>query len=131
MGRQLDSKLLFYTDLTSDFLTTELGEYLITETGDNFLVTEKGWYELNNNTLNRVTPSFNGDIMKSIMKSIEIDSNVKIDVGTALKYQIGVYVDSAFEYVDYGTYIVKSCDYSADTKSYIIVAYDKLLYSMD
>ena len=63
-GRELDSKITF----TIDDTTTELG----------------------NENLNSVSPHYEGAILKSVMKQLDIDSNVEIPVGTELNYQFGV-----------------------------------------
>jgi len=63
-GRELDSKITY----TIDGTTTELG----------------------NEQLNSVTPHYEGAILKSVMKQLDIDSNVEIPVGTLLNYQFGV-----------------------------------------
>ena len=100
MGRQLDSKITFGS--------TVLGK----------------------NDLNAVTPSYQGAILKSVMKQLDIDSNVAIPIGTILKYEFGLKVNGEYEYINYGNYIVYSIEKQEDTKSYKIVCYDKLLYSM-
>ena len=100
MGRELDSIITF---------------------GDTVLSAEE---------LNAVTPSFQGAILKSVMKQLDIDSNVEIPVGTELNYKFGVKVNGEYEYLDFGNYIVKDVEKQEDTMSYKITCYDKLLYSM-
>lgn len=104
LGRQLDSKIIYELDGE----TIELGE----------------------ESLNSVTPRYNADILKSIMKILEIDSNVDIPIGTILNYQFGVKVGNAYEYLNYGNYIVYSSEKQEDLNSYKIICYDKMLYSM-
>ena len=87
-------------------------------------------YELGNNMLNSVTPHYEGSILKSVMKQLDIDSNVEIPLETEINYQLGVKVDNDYEYLDFGNYIVYSVEKQEDTRSYKIVAYDKMLYSM-
>lgn len=86
--------------------------------------------ELGNNDLNSVTPHYEGSILKSVMKELEIDSNVEIPVGTIISYQFGVLVDDDFEYIDFGNYIVDKVEKQEDLNSYRILCYDKMLYSM-
>ena len=86
--------------------------------------------ELGANELNSVTPSFQGSILKSVMKQLDIDSNVEIPEKTVLRYQFGVKVNGSFEYLDFGEYIVYKVEKQEDTYSYKITCYDKLLYSM-
>ena len=85
---------------------------------------------LGNEQLNAVTPSFQGGILKSVMKQLDIDSNVPIPVGTILNYQFGVKVNGEYEYLDFGNYVVKDVEKQEDTMSYKITCYDKLLFSM-
>ena len=85
---------------------------------------------LGNEKLNAVTPSFQGGLLKSIMKQLEIDSNVEIPVGTVLNYKFGVKIDGEYEYVDFGNYVVENVEKQEDTNSYLITCYDKMLYSM-
>ena len=40
--------------------------------------------------LNSITPHYEGDILKSVMKQLDIDSNVDIPVGTEVNYKFGV-----------------------------------------
>jgi len=85
---------------------------------------------LGKDDINSLTISTNGDILKSVMTQVEIDSNVNIPVGTDFNIQFGVFVDDEYEYIDYYNFIVKTSEYNADTLSYKVVAYDYMLYSM-
>lgn len=104
VGRQLDSIITYELDGVTQTLTTE--------------------------ELNSVTPTYQGAILKSVMKELDIDSNVDIPVGTILRYQFGVLVDDEYEYLDFGNYVVYSSEKQEDTRSYKIICYDKMLYSM-
>lgn len=104
LGRQLDSKITY---------TIENEEI-----------------ELGAEDLNSITPSFKGTLLKSVMKELEIDSNVEIPEGTEINYQFGLKVNGSYEYLDYGNYIVYKVEKQEDTESWIITAYDKMLYSM-
>ena len=104
LGRELDSKISF-----------EIGGQTI---------------ELGGELLNSITPHYEADILKSVMKQLDIDSNIEIPIGTEINYQFGLKVGNSYEYLDFGNYIVYSSEKQEDTKSYKIVAYDKMLYSM-
>lgn len=104
VGKQLDSKITFKVNGVAQTLTSE--------------------------DLNGVTPTFQGAILKSVMKELDIDSNVNIPIGTEVNYQFGVKLENNFEYLDYGNYIVYSSEKQEDTSSYKIICYDKMLYSM-
>lgn len=105
----------------------ELGRQLdsiISYTQDNEEV------ELGNEELNSITPHYQGTLLKSMMKELEIDSNVDIPLETEINYQLGLKIDDEYEYLDFGNYIVFSSEKQEDTHSYRIKAYDKMLYSM-
>ena len=104
LGRELDSKISF-----------EIGGETI---------------ELGGEVLNSITPHYEADILKSVMKQLDIDSNIEIPVGTEINYRFGLKVGNSYEYLDFGNYIVYSAEKQEDTRSYKIVAYDKMLYSM-
>lgn len=80
--------------------------------------------------LNGVTPTFQGAILKSVMKQLDVDSNVDIPIGTSINYKFGVLVDGTFEYLNFGNYIVYSSEKQEDLESYKLICYDKLLFSM-
>lgn len=108
-GRELDSKITY----TLNGVETELGS----------------------EELNSVTPHYEGAILKSVMKQLDIDSNVEIPKETVLNYQFGIKADedengNVYEYINYGNYIVYDVEKQEDTNSYKIVCYDKMLYSM-
>lgn len=104
LGRQQDIKITFTIDGVETILTGE--------------------------EINSATPSYEGNLLKSVMTSIELDSNVNIPVGTEIGFKYGLLVNGAYEYLNYGKYIVYSSDKKEDTLSYDILCYDKLLYSM-
>ena len=104
MGKQLDSKITY----TISGTTTELGK----------------------EELNSVTPHYKADILKSVMKQLDIDSNVDIPIGTIVNYQFGVKIGNNYEYLNYGNYIVNKSEKQEDLRSYKITCYDKMLYSM-
>ena len=94
-------------------------------------------YELNNeeivltsSEINIVNLSYDGGILKSIMKKLEIDSNVDIAKDTEINFKFGLKVNSSYEWIDYGTFIVESSEKKEDTNSYRIIAYDYMLKFM-
>lgn len=95
-------------------------------------------YTLNNKQLildgeniNSATPNYEASLLKSVMKELELDSNVRIPKDTEIKFEYSLLVNGAYEYLDYGNYIVaKEPEKQEDTLSYKITCYDKMLYSM-
>ena len=104
MGRELDSKITY----TLNGVNVELGK----------------------EQLNSITPTYQGALLKSVMKELDIDSNVYIPVGTILNYQFGVKVNGKYEYLNFGNYVVYKAEKQEDTNSYKLTCYDKMLYSM-
>ena len=94
-------------------------------------------YTLNNKQLildgeniNSITPNYEASLLKSVMKGLDLDSNVDIPLGTEIKFEYGLLVNGVYEYLNYGNYIVYSSEKQEDTLSYKITCYDKMLYSM-
>ena len=86
---------------------------------------------LTNEDINSATPNYEASLLKSVMKVLELDSNVSISKGTEIKFEYGLLVNGAYEYLNYGNYIVaKEPEKQEDTLSYKITCYDKMLYSM-
>ena len=104
MGRELDSKITY----SLNGVNVELGK----------------------EQLNSITPTYQGALLRSVMKELDIDSNVYIPEKTILNYQFGVKVNGEYEYLDFGNYIVYKAEKQEDTMSYKITCYDKLLFSM-
>jgi len=87
--------------------------------------------ELDGESLASVTPHFKGNILKSVMKQVDIVSDIDIPLETQINVQFGMKYDSgSYEYINFGNYIVYSSEKQEDTNNYKIIAYDKMLYSM-
>ena len=100
MGKELDSKIIY------------------------------GLTELGPEDLNSVSPHYEGGILKSVMKQLDIDSNVNIPLETNLEYHFGLKVSNQYEYISFGKYIVYDVEKQEDTESYKITCYDKMLKAM-
>lgn len=85
---------------------------------------------LNSEFLNSVVFSYEGNLLKSVMKTLVIDSNNFIEKGTVINLKCGILVNSAYEYIDYGNFIVTEINKKEDTNSFEIKSYDKLIYTM-
>lgn len=85
---------------------------------------------LTNEDINSATPNYEASLLKSVMKVLELDSNISIPKDTEIKFEYGLLVNDAYEYLNYGNYIVYSSEKQEDTLSYKIKCYDKMLYSM-
>jgi len=93
-------------------------------------------YTLNNETITlhdelyAVTPMFEANLLKSVMKQLDVESSVMIPYGTVINYKLGLLVGGNYEYLDYGNYIVYSNEKQEDTNTYKITCFDKMLNSM-
>ena len=85
---------------------------------------------LNNENVFSVTPNFKASLLKSAMKSLILDCNVEIPVGTRLQFKYGILVNNAYEYLNFGYYIVNKIEKKEDTRSYEITCYDKMMLAM-
>ena len=104
LGKQIDAKITYTINGTEIVLDSEF--------------------------LNSVVFSYEGNLLKSVMKSLVIDSNNFIEKGTAINLKCGILVNSAYEYIDYGNFIVTEINKKEDTNSFEIKCYDKLIYTM-
>lgn len=86
--------------------------------------------ELTSEDINSITPYYEGSLLKSVMKQLDIDSNINIPEGTEIRFKYGLLVNGEYEYLDYGNYIVYTSEKQEDTGSYSLVCYDKMLYFM-
>ena len=96
--------------------------------------------KLGNEEINSIDLHYDGNILKSVMKQLDIDSRVEIPKGTLIRYRFGVKVRDSevylidyrqdYDYAEMGYYIVDKVEKLEDTNSYKITCYDKMLYSM-
>ena len=77
-----------------------------------------------------VTPHFEGGILKSIMKQLDLELSVDIPLETVLNCQIGILVNGSYEMLNFGNYVVYKSEKQEDTNTYKLTCYDKMLYSM-
>lgn len=77
-----------------------------------------------------VTPHFEGGLLKSIMKQLDLELSVDIPLETVLNCQIGILVNGNYEMLNYGNYVVYKSEKQEDTNTYRLTCYDKMLYSM-
>lgn len=77
-----------------------------------------------------ITPHYNADLLKSVMKQLDLELSVDIPLNTIINCQIGIKVNNNYEMLNYGNYVVYNSEKQEDTGTYKITCYDKLLYSM-
>ena len=76
--------------------------------------------------INYLSLHYDGGLLTSVMKQLDIQSNSTIDAGTVLQVSFNVSGEST----GLGTYFVYSCEKQEDNNDYKIIAYDGLFYSM-
>ena len=77
-----------------------------------------------------INQSYEGSLLKSVMKTLKIDSKVLIAKGSVVNWQLGLKVGNSYEYLNMGNYIVNKVEKQEDKNSYLITCYDKMLLSM-
>ena len=77
-----------------------------------------------------ITPHYNADLLKSVMKQLDIELSVDIPLNTIINCQIGIKVNGSYEMLNYGNYVVYKSEKQEDTNTYKLTCYDKMLYSM-
>ena len=109
---------------TSDFKNqlTELGRELRGVITYNDVTLEE--------EINSITPHYEADILKSVMKQLDLELTVDIPLNTVINCQIGILVGNDYEMLNYGNYVVYNSEKQEDTNTYKITCYDKMLYSM-
>nr|DAF88309.1 MAG TPA: hypothetical protein [Siphoviridae sp. ctt8434] len=130
--RQLNA-IVSYSDPNGFYiLTTENNDNLLTE-DLNTIIVEGGVIDYDKETINSVNLLFNTSLFKTTCKSVQIECKNPISKGTNIEVRIGVYKsdENKYEYLNYGKfYISKEPVYQADSDSYLITGYDKMIESM-
>lgn len=80
--------------------------------------------------LYKVNAHYEANLLKSVMKELEIESSVEIEKDTIVNYRMGLLVNGQYEYIDYGNYIVYNVEKIEDSDKYKMTCYDKMLYFM-
>jgi len=94
----------------------------------------KGIITYNNTILEEeiysITPHYEANLLKSVMKQLDLELSVDIPLNTIINCQIGIKVANEYEMLNYGNYVVYKSEKQEDTGTYKITCYDKMLYSM-
>ena len=86
-------------------------------------------YTLGEEEINSLSLHYESDLLKSVMKQLDLDSNTNIPLETEITAQFGLKVNGSYEYINLGNFIVYSSEKQEDLNSYKIVCYDKLLFA--
>lgn len=85
---------------------------------------------LNDDVLYSVNYNYEGSILKSVMKQLEINCKDDIPLNTILSTKFSLLVNNEWEDINFGNYVVYKSEKQEDTETYKITCYDKMLYSM-
>ncbi|MBO7691134.1 MAG: hypothetical protein J6T10_00690, partial [Methanobrevibacter sp.] len=85
-----------------------------------------------------VSPHYEGSILKSVMKELDLVCKEELQIGTIVNYQLGVKVRNDevedyrdnYDYVNFGNYIVNKVEKKEDTNEYQIKCYDSMINAM-
>lgn len=83
-----------------------------------------------NEELFSVNLNYEANILKSAMKQLTIESSTDIPINTAITYRLGLLVNGAYEYIDYGNFTSVSSEKEEDKDLYRIICYDKMIQAM-
>ena len=129
-GKQISSKVFRYFSFS---LITEDNNFLITENGLNLVLEQ---FDKNNKeqiieeNINDIKIIQDSQLLRSLMKKIELETMVELDIKDVIRVNFGILVNENYEYLDYGNYVVYKKTYNASNKSWNYVCYDMMLYSM-
>lgn len=85
---------------------------------------------LDRDNIYSINPNFHTNIMETLMKSMIVETDTLIPIGTRINVQSGVKVGNDYEYVNYGYYTVKEYSKDENKKSYTMKCYDDMMKTM-
>ena len=131
-GKQITTKLeIIDYDANNDVLHTWYFDDQYNEEEENI-----DTYHLNaSENINSLSFNYNGQLFSSIMKQCIIDINKDVypnETGTRREIDVyfGLLVESSYEYIQLGKFLIKEMAEAKDSNSFKITCYDKLLLSM-
>lgn len=129
-GRIIDTRIYHYLNYN---LVSENEDTIITEDNIPLIseqIDESNKELLDNSKCYAINIIKNGQLLQSLMKEFDFESEYNLKVGEILNPQLGVLVNNAFEYLDYGNYVIYSKEFNEESQRWNYVCYDKMLYAM-
>lgn len=129
-GRIIDTRIYRYLNYN---LISENEDTIITEDNIPLIseqIDESNKELLDNSKCYAINIVKNGQLLQSLMKEFDFESEYNLKVGEILNPQLGVLVNNAFEYLDYGNYVIYSKEFNEESQRWNYVCYDKMLYAM-
>lgn len=125
--KQINAIISYADRENTNYIITQSEEFLLTEAQD-FLVTESASVIIDNGGIQKCSIYWNTDLLKSVCKMLDLETNNNIPKGTELNIKVGLLVDGEYEYVDYGKFTTtQDSEYNFDTGSYLTTAYDNMV----
>lgn len=94
----------------------------------SYLDEEQQSVQFDNDTIQNVGIYWNTDLLKSCCKMLDLETSSPIPKGTELNVSVGLLVDGAYEYLNYGKfYTTQDSEYKLDTNTYLTTAYDAMV----
>ena len=73
---------------------------------------------------------YEGNLLKSVMKQLDIETSVDIPINAVITCRIGVHSQGMARMMDFGNYVVYKSEKLEDSNHYQITCYDKMIYAM-
>ena len=104
----------------------------IRQTDNKIIYTKNGVVKtLTADNIFGLSKSTNSDLLKTVMKTFEFESDIKFTTNTTFNLQSGLLVNGNYEYLNYGNYFLKDQpEYDLNSKRYTYTCYDKMLLTM-
>lgn len=127
--RQLSGYISYTKDLESYILTTESSHELTTELQELIEIDSRS-YRVKEEMISRIDINTEAELLKGVCPTVSIISKETIPKDTYINVKIGVKVNDAYEYIDYGKFLIlDEPEYEASSKTYNIVAYNDIIRS--
>ena len=89
-----------------------------------------GQTTLTRDNIYNINPNFHTNIMETLMKSMNVEVDTLIPIGTRINVQSGIKVGNNYEYINYGYYTVKEYEKDENNQSYKMKCYDDMMLTM-
>ena len=89
-----------------------------------------GWQVLHNEDIISLNIHYEGDLLKSVMKQIDVVLKQDLPLNTAVTVLFGIKVNGSFEYIRFDGFNVYSSEKLEDSNTYKLTCYDRMLRAM-
>lgn len=132
LGRDIEVLIDYYAVVYN--LKTENDKLLITQDNAELLTEEMPTQDPTSHLTNEDIITLNrnnlGELFRTYMKSFDLETTHKFNVGDKMIIKVGTTVNGEIEYLNYGLYYVYQRTYSEDSKTYTYTLCDRMLFTM-